>query len=228
MALYPGPSAPPYLYMGGCEPINLALVGSEALAWGAPAPPSCPRPGSRRVSLVPPPSPCPAPFTLEPEPSHGATSAAYTVPAMGTAWTLAPGEVLLSAGQLQLSPEESLPAGLVVRRSWSPGPFSGTAQFCGTVLPSRRSLTSWFSTGVRHLVSAGRPLWPCGMQGPVSKPPSDWTAPGCWPGLSSSRSGAVWEEGRWEGSDVAKPPPPFPGPPSRLPPFPSQEPLSHS
>lgn len=78
--------------------------------------------------MVPPPSPCPAPFTLEPEPSHGATSAAYTVPAMGTAWTLAPGEVLLSAGQLQLSPEESLPAGLVVRRSWSPGPFSGTAQ----------------------------------------------------------------------------------------------------
>lgn len=57
-----------------------------------------------------------------------------------------------------------------------------------------------------------------GRQGPFSKPRSGWTAQGCWLGLSSSGRGAVWEEGRWEGSDVAKPPLPLPVPsPSSLP-----------
>lgn len=156
--IYPCLAAPLYLYLGGCESISPALVGSEASAWGAPAPPSCPGPGSSGVSLVPACSPFTAPFTLEPEASCGATSAGYTVPAMGTAWTLTPRGVLLSGGRLQLPVEGTLPAGSVVSHSGSPGPISSTAPFCRTVLPSERSLRSCFSTGARPLVSAGGTL----------------------------------------------------------------------
>lgn len=167
--------------------------------------------GPAGASLVPIPSPGPAPFTPEPEPSHGAISAAYTVPAMGTAWTLAPGGALLSGGQLQLPPGGPLPAGRVVSLSGS-----HSAARLRPVLQDCPSLRAITHVSLLHRRQApGLCRWDPGSggrQGPFSKPRSDWAAQGCWLGSSSSGRGAVWEEGRWEGSDVAKPPLPLPVP----------------
>lgn len=134
----PLPVCTPILALVGCESISPALAGSEAPAWGAPAPPSCPRPRSSGVSMVPTPSPCCTPLALEPEPTRGAASAACTVPAMGMARRPAPTEALLSWGQAAAAPEgPCLPGG------WSAAPGLLVHQQLSSALRCSLSPFSW-------------------------------------------------------------------------------------
>lgn len=225
MALSPRLSAPPYLHWGGCKPVSPALAGPEGSAWGAPAPPPRPGPGSSGVSLVPMPSPYPAPLTLEPEPTHRAASAACTVPAMGTARTSSSWR-----GPAQQGPGCSChPRGPcllrgVVSRFWSPGPSSSTAQLSGAQgrpsLLDRAGLGSppepgTCSAGGTLALGCARPLLQDALRLDCVRPLA---------GLVQLQGGAVREEGRWEGSDVAQPPLPLPVPPPGSLPSPARSP----
>lgn len=209
MALSPCLGTPPHLHLGGCEPISPTLAGSESSAWGAPAPSSCPGPGSSGVSLVPKPGPCPAPLTLDPEPTHRAAPSSSTLPAMGTFQTFGSWS---RASQLGPPPAGRGGQPLLVSRairqhSLALRPLHGLQSLGRTVLPSR-SPRSWFSGLCRGTPGTGcaQPLLQATLRLDCARPLA---------GLVHSRRDAVREEGRWEGSDVAKPPLP-----SQLPPLP--------
>jgi hypothetical protein len=76
------------------SPVQWDPRRSLGIQESTPFPPSYPGPG-----------PCPAPLTLEPELTHEATSHAHTIPAMGTAGCLAPGETLKAGTRLQPPPK---------------------------------------------------------------------------------------------------------------------------
>lgn len=159
MAVSPCLSAPLYLHLGGCEPIDpalgdlrpqpgVALPHALAQALGPVAFPWSPRP-----------VPGPTPLTPEPEPTHGAPLAACPIPAMGTARISGSWRRAAQLGSLRVPP--------LVSASRSPGPFGSTAQLSGPhSVPSLlaglafppQSPRSWFSTQARHLVSVGRTL----------------------------------------------------------------------
>lgn len=203
----------PIMRMGGCGPISPALT-----AWGAPASPCCPGPGCSGVSLVPTPSPCSAPFSLEPEPPRGCPGWPAPYLTWGQPGCPAPGTALLSLGPCP--PWEGvrgagggqplLVSRCVQQHSSAPRGSLRPGLLAGLFSPPRQ-LRPWLSTwalqeGTLALGCAGSPLRATLLLR-------------CLLRLSCSGD-AVREEGRWEGCDVAKPPSAPPGPPP-LPSFPS-------